>query len=71
MVLGCGAVYAARTVIPLVIPDVAAELGWSSVLVGYVLSFFFWGYALTQVSDASFFSVFSCLMQIFYFHVSL
>ena len=49
MLLGCGAVYAARTVIPLVVPEVAQELGWSSVLVGYVLSFFFWGYAMTQV----------------------
>ena len=53
MFLGCCAVYAARTVIPLVVPDVAAELGWSSVLVGYVLSFFFWGYAMTQVHTDS------------------
>ncbi|KAF0313932.1 Solute carrier family 17 member 9 [Amphibalanus amphitrite] len=49
MLAGCGAVYAGRTVIPLVVPEVAAELGWNSVLVGYVLSFFFWGYAMTQV----------------------
>lgn len=46
---GCTMIYAARTVIPLVVQDMAEDLGWNSVLVGYVLSFFFWGYAVTQV----------------------
>lgn len=35
---------------PLLVPSVAAELKWSKTDSGTVLSSFFWGYTLTQVT---------------------
>lgn len=46
---GTSAVYASRTVVPLLVPAIAKECGWSKTDSGTVLSSFFWGYTLTQV----------------------
>lgn len=42
--------YSTRTTMPLLVPAVAAEMKWSKTDSGTVLSSFFWGYTLTQVS---------------------
>lgn len=48
---GTTLVYASRTCVPLLIPAIAKEQNWSRSDSGMVLSSFFWGYTLTQVSS--------------------
>ncbi|XP_047105801.1 solute carrier family 17 member 9 [Schistocerca piceifrons] len=47
--LGTSALYASRTSVPLAIPEITKERGWSKKDSGMILSSFFWGYTLTQV----------------------
>ncbi|XP_058803385.1 voltage-gated purine nucleotide uniporter SLC17A9 [Phymastichus coffea] len=42
-------VYASRTSVPLLVPIIGKERGWSKPDSGIILSSFFWGYTLTQV----------------------
>lgn len=47
--MGTTAVYASRTSVPLLIPAISKEKGWTKGDAGAILSSFFWGYTLTQV----------------------
>ncbi|XP_074653726.1 voltage-gated purine nucleotide uniporter SLC17A9-like [Tubulanus polymorphus] len=47
--VGCTAVYAARTTMPLCIVSIAEEMKWDKIQSGFVLSAFFWGYTMTQL----------------------
>ncbi|XP_011502869.1 PREDICTED: solute carrier family 17 member 9 [Ceratosolen solmsi marchali] len=42
-------VYASRTSVPLLMPIIGKEKGWSKTDSGTILSSFFWGYTMTQV----------------------
>ena len=42
-------VYATRTSVPLMVPVIGKQKGWSKTDSGTVLSSFFWGYTITQV----------------------
>ncbi|CAB0041021.1 unnamed protein product [Trichogramma brassicae] len=46
---GTSLVYASRTSVPLLVPVIGKERGWSKTDSGMILSSFFWGYTLTQV----------------------
>ncbi|KAK3602604.1 hypothetical protein CHS0354_034330 [Potamilus streckersoni] len=46
--LGCAALYACRTVMPLSIVSISKEMGWDKTESASVLSSFFWGYTMTQ-----------------------
>lgn len=51
LITGTCMLYSTRTTMPLLVPAVAAEMKWSKTDSGTVLSSFFWGYTLTQVSN--------------------
>jgi ACS family sodium-dependent inorganic phosphate cotransporter-like MFS transporter 9 len=42
-------IYASRTSVPLLVPIIGKEKGWSKTDSGTILSSFFWGYTMTQV----------------------
>lgn len=48
--LGTCMLYSTRTSMPLLLPAIATDLRWSKTESGTVLSSFFWGYTITQVS---------------------
>ncbi|KAK7100472.1 hypothetical protein V1264_023423 [Littorina saxatilis] len=50
-ILMCGTaiLYAARTIMPVCIVEVADDMDWNKTQSGVVLSAFFWGYMMTQV----------------------
>ena len=54
LITGTCMLYSTRTTMPLLVPAVAAEMKWSKTDSGTVLSSFFWGYTLTQVSKNNF-----------------
>ncbi|KAK0179631.1 hypothetical protein PV327_005369 [Microctonus hyperodae] len=49
--IGTCLLYATRTSVPLLMPVVSKEKGWSKADSGMILSSFFWGYTLTQVAS--------------------